>query len=34
MDAYLAQCADYNAKAHKGGVGIMLSYLCATSIVG
>jgi hypothetical protein len=34
MDAYLAQCAAYNQKAHKGGVGIVLSYLCATSIVG
>jgi dienelactone hydrolase len=33
MDAYVARLQEYNRKGHAGGVGLMLSYLCATSIV-
>jgi hypothetical protein len=33
MEAYLATLREYNRKAHARGVGIVLSYLCATSIV-
>lgn len=34
LDTYLQQLREYNAKARAGGVRIVLSYLCATSIVG
>jgi len=34
LDAYLQQLREYNRKAHAGGVHTVLSYLCATSIVG
>ncbi len=33
MDGYLEKLKEYNRGAHAGGVRIMLSYLCATSIV-
>lgn len=33
MDAYLVKLREYNRRAHAGGAGILLSYLCATSIV-
>lgn len=34
METYLAELREYNRKAHAGGARVVLSYLCATSIVG